>query len=105
MKNLAPFTTPSAMFANINSAACGGFVTCSLKAAGCAAPYTGSNVQMDGATFALTAKQNVGAGYLETLCVECANAAGATAQRDDWKVEQDPDPRCATSLGTATVAD
>jgi len=50
-------------------------------------------------TFALNMRQDVEAGYEETLCVECQNAAGATVQHDNWLIKQIRN--CATALGTA----
>jgi hypothetical protein len=41
-------------------------------------------VQVVSATGALSAKQNTDAGYTETLCIKCSNAAGSTITSDNW---------------------
>jgi hypothetical protein len=38
--------------------------------------------------FALSIKQNIDAGYTETLCIECSNGDGSTIQKDNWIIEQ-----------------
>jgi len=90
------------MFSNTNSADCGGFTACSVKPVGCGAgSYTGK-ATMTASTFALNMRQDVDAGYDETLCIECQNAAGATVQHDNWEIKQIRN--CATALGTAGSA-
>ena len=71
MISLSPYTSASSMFANVNSADCGGFTACSLKPQGCGSgAYTGK-LAMHAGTFAITAKQNEPMGYNELQCVEC----------------------------------
>jgi len=49
-----------------------------------------------GPPFGLEVTHNVDAGYTETLCVMCQNAAGSTTQHDNWKIQQTRN--CATAL-------
>jgi hypothetical protein len=42
----------------------------------------------------ITAKQNVDAGYADTVCVKCQNSAGSIITYDNFLVEQKPN--CAT---------
>ena len=51
---------------------------------------------MDTTSYALTAVQNTDAGYTETLCMKCANAAGSTTQQDNWQIQQTRN--CGTAL-------
>jgi hypothetical protein len=82
------------MFSNTNSADCGDFTQCYPMPVGCTGTYAG-NVNIDG-TQALQIKQNVDAGYKETLCIMCRNLAGSTIQHDSFVIEQVRN--CATAL-------
>ena len=73
------------MFSNSNSADCGGFTTCYPKPSGCTGVYSGQ-ASIDASTQALSIKQNIDAGYTETLCIMCENSAGSTISHDGWKI-------------------
>ena len=57
---------------------------------------------MTASTFALNMRQDIDAGYEETLCVKCLNAAGSSVQHDNWTIEQTRN--CATALVGANQA-
>jgi hypothetical protein len=48
---------------------CGLINNCVLKQAGCVNDYTLGNVIIDATTGEVTQKQNVDAGYVDTVCV------------------------------------
>jgi len=48
---------------------CGAINNCVLKQDGCVNDYTLGNVIIDATTGAVTQKQNVDAGYVDTVCV------------------------------------
>ena len=73
-------------FTNPFEAHCGLINSCSLKLAGCSTDYTDTNLVIDATTGAITAKQNVDAGYVDTVCISCANTAGSTITHDNWIV-------------------
>ena len=50
---------------------CGVITACTIKVAGCASDYAGSNLVIDASTGEVTAKQNVDPGYIETVCISC----------------------------------
>ena len=57
-------------FTNTHSALCGAITACSLKTpAGCAAAYATGNLAIDATTGAITGKQNIDAGYEDTVCI------------------------------------
>lgn len=58
-------------FTNADSAACGAMATCAIKVAGCASNYVGTNLEINASTGKLEAKQNVQAGYDDTVCIKC----------------------------------
>jgi hypothetical protein len=60
-----------AFFTNPFSSACQAITACSLKVSGCASAYAGSNLVIDASTGAITAKQDIDAGYVETVCIRC----------------------------------
>jgi len=59
-------------FTNTHVTLCGAITSCEIKAAGCSASYTAANLVIDNAG-AVTAKQNVDAGYEDTVCISCSN--------------------------------
>ena len=56
-------------FTNTHETLCGGITACSLKVAGCGSAYSAGNLVIDATTGAITAKQNVEAGYADTVCI------------------------------------
>ena len=90
------------MFTNVNNADCGVFTACAVKPSGCTGSYSGYAAIGASPNFALSIRQNIDAGYEETLCVECSNAAGSTIQKDGWVIEQTRN--CATALTGANQA-
>jgi hypothetical protein len=57
-------------FTNTHTTLCGVITACSLKTpSGCAGPYVGTNLAITSATGAITGKQNVDAGYEDTVCI------------------------------------
>ena len=73
-------------FTNQYSFQCGPVTSCSIKVKGCGSAYGGTNLVINSADGQITSKQNVDAGWTETVCVECKNAAGSKVQEDNWKV-------------------
>jgi len=65
---------------------CGAVTSCSIKVQGCGSNYSGSNLVITSSTGRITSKQNVDAGFIETVCIECQNAAGSKVTQDNWKV-------------------
>ena len=65
------------MFGNINNVDCGLYTGCEVLPVGCTGAYTG-RAKITAVTFGLEAVQNTDAGYTETLCVKCVNAAGSS---------------------------
>jgi hypothetical protein len=86
-------------FTNPHVTACGAVTTCSLKVAGCGGAYSTGNLEIDNSG-EITAKQNVDAGYEDTVCIECSNGHDSSVTHDNWKVTQAPN--CAT-LTPATL--
>jgi hypothetical protein len=70
-----------------------------LKVAGCGSSYTAGNIVIDATSGAITAKQNVDAGYVDTVCISCSNTGGSTITHDNWKVTQKPN--CQTLSATS----
>jgi len=75
-----------------------------LKAAGCTDAYTAANLVIDATTGEVTGKKNVDAGYVDTVCVKCANTAGSTVTFDNWTVTQKPNCETLTA-NTMTAKD
>jgi hypothetical protein len=48
---------------------CGAITSCSIKVQGCGSAYSGSNLIINSSTGKITAKQNVDAGFVETVCI------------------------------------
>jgi hypothetical protein len=64
---------------------CGAITACSLKTpSGCAGSYVGTNLAITSATGAITGKQNVDAGYVESVCISCENSVGSIVTYDNW---------------------
>ena len=63
-------------FTNPNSALCGAFSTCELKASGCLTSYTPGELTITSGTGKIEATQNKDPGYVETVCVKCTNTGG-----------------------------
>jgi len=72
-----------------------------LKVSGCGSAYTAGNLFISAAG-AITAKQNVDAGYEDTVCISCSNAHGSTITHDNWKVTQSKNCGDTLSLGSVT---
>ena len=89
-------------FTNTHITLCGAITACSLKVAGCGSDYTAANLVIDATTGAITAKQNVEAGYADTVCIKCQNTHSSFVTHDNWVVTQAPN--CAT-LTAASVTD
>jgi hypothetical protein len=53
---------------------------------GCESGYSDGNLVIDETSGAITAKQNVGAGYVDTICISCSNTEGSTITHDNWTV-------------------
>ena len=86
--NKAP--NSASFFTNPFENHCGLINSCSLKLAGCSTDYTAGNLVIDTVTGAITAKQNVDAGYVDTVCIKCLNTAGSFITHDNWTVTQKP---------------
>ena len=80
---------------------CGLINSCSLKVAGCQSDYTEGNVEIDATTGAVTAKQNVDPGYVDTICVECKNTANSVITFDNWVITQKPNCETLTLINPA----
>jgi len=83
---LSEYAATTSMFSNANSADCGGFTACEVLPVGCSGTYAG-RATMTASTFALNMRQDIDAGYEETLCVKCQNALGSSVQHDNWTIE------------------
>ena len=77
----------SVFFTNPSSADCGAITINSLFQVGGINPYTGGNLFIDSSTGEIKAKQNVDAGFIETISVKGKNAAGSTILFDNWTVK------------------
>ena len=95
-KAITEYALSTSMFTNVNNVDCGAFTACSVKPSGCTGAYTGRAQIGASPNFAMSITQNVDAGYTETLCVECQNAAGSTIQKDGWIITQTRN--CGTAL-------
>ena len=84
----------ASFFTNPFESFCGAITTCSLKVSGCGSDYAGSNLAITANTGAITGKQNIAAGYEDTVCIRCENTHGSYVEYDTWKVTQAPD--CST---------
>jgi len=60
-------------FTNTHVTLCGAITSCEIKASGCSSAYTAGNLAITANTGAVTAKQNVDAGYEDTVCIRCTN--------------------------------
>ena len=76
----------AAFFTNPFENHCGLINSCSLKLAGCSTDYTDTNLVIDAVSGAITAKQNVDAGYVDIVCIKCLNTAGSFITHDNWTV-------------------
>ena len=74
-KDLSEYAASASIFSQVNVNDCGGFTLCEVLPAGCTGTYSG-RAAVVATTGALSITQNVDAGYTETLCVKCSNAAG-----------------------------
>jgi len=73
MLALSSYAAASNFFTYADATDCGA-LTCELKATGCSNAWADTtDVSMDGSTYAVSAKQNVAAGQVKTLCVKCSN--------------------------------
>ena len=71
-KFLSEYDVSTKMFTNENTADCGVFTACVVKPSGCGSgAYSGKAAIGASPNFALSIRQNVDAGYEETLCVQC----------------------------------
>jgi hypothetical protein len=59
-----------------------------------------SNLAITTSTGAITAAQNIDAGYEETVCIECLNQGGSSITHTIWKVTQDPNCSTLTPVGS-----
>ena len=80
-------------FTPLYTATCGTITACTLKVSGCGSAYSTGNLAIS-SVGVVTAKQNVDAGYEDTVCISCSNSHGSTVEHDSWKVTQAPN--CAT---------
>ena len=85
-KDLTEYTAFANLFSQVNEVDCGALTTCEVLPVGCTGTYSGRAAVVAN-TGALSITQNVDAGYTETLCVKCSNAAGSSVQHDNWKIE------------------
>ena len=87
--NSATLVSKSAGFADfftpLYTATCGTITACEIKASGCSGSYSAGNLAIDSAGV-VTAKQNIDAGYEDTVCISCSNAHGSSVTHDTWKV-------------------
>jgi len=65
-------------FTNTHSTLCGAITSCEIKATGCSNSYDLGNLAITANTGAITAKQNVEAGYEDTVCIKCTNGHSST---------------------------
>jgi len=79
--------TSASFFDNANVADCGAITSCALYENDCIASYTKGNLVIDSSTGKVTAKQNVDAGYTDTVCVKCENSASSSVTKDNWSVQ------------------
>ena len=77
----------SVFFTNPFSVDCGAITINSLFEVGGVTPYTAGNLIIDPSTGEIKAKQNVDAGFIETISVKGKNAAGSTILFDNWTVK------------------
>ena len=57
---------------------------------------------IDTVTGEITAKQNVDAGYVDTVCIKCLNTAGSFITHDNWTVTQKPNCETLTANSMAS---
>jgi hypothetical protein len=79
----------AAFFTNPFEASCLAINVCILKVSpGCGSNYdmSTSNLAITTSTGAITAAQNIDAGYEETVCIECSNPGGSSITYNTWKV-------------------
>ena len=88
--DLVQYTDMQKYFTNVNVGDCGLITQCQLLPSGCANTYGGLG-KMHPSTYAISFRQNVAAGYTETLCVECQNGHNGKTTKDNWVVEQTKD--------------
>ena len=84
-KALTSYAEPSDFFTYTRTAVCGA-LTCELKATGCSNALTSAQstkISMHGSTYAVSAQQNVDAGYTETVCLKCSNTH-VSKTHDNW---------------------
>jgi len=88
-------------FTPLYTATCQTITACTLKVSGCGSAYTTGNLIISSAGV-ITAKQNVDAGYADTVCVSCSNGHGSTVEHDNWTVTQSKNCGDTLSLGSVT---
>ena len=89
-------------FRNEHSALCNAINSCEIKAAGCSGTYSNGNLAITANTGVVTSVTNNDAGFVDTVCIKCSNAAGSTVTYDNWTVTQKPN--CATLTANSMTA-
>jgi hypothetical protein len=89
-------------FRNPHVGTCQAITSCEIKAAGCSAGYGDGNLAITANTGVVTSKQNVDAGFADTVCIKCSNGAGSTITYDNWTVTQKPN--CETLSANSLAA-
>jgi hypothetical protein len=90
-------TASNAFFTNPHATLCGNINSCSLKEEGCGSAYSAGNLVIDATTGEVTAKNNIDAGYVDTVCVSCENSHSSVIEFDNWKVTQKPNCETLTA--------
>ena len=75
--DLSEYAASISIFTYQNSVDCGGMTACEVLPVGCTGSYAG-NAAVVANTGALSIRQDIDAGYTETLCVKCSNALGSS---------------------------
>lgn len=99
-KALSEYTSFANLFTldadNSHADMCGPLTNCVLRTADCSASYSGSGMaSIVAGTGALSIRQDIQAGYSETLCVQCTNAGGSVVQHANWAINQKRDCKIA----------
>jgi hypothetical protein len=90
-------TASIAFFTNPHATLCGDINSCHLKAAGCSDDYALGHLTINEVTGEVTAKKNVDAGFVDTICVKCLNSHSSVITFDNWKVTQKPNCETLTA--------
>jgi hypothetical protein len=90
-------TASIAFFTNPHATLCGDINSCHLKVAGCGSDYTNGHLTINEVTGEVTAKNDIDAGYVDTVCIKCLNSHRSDITFDNWTVSQKPNCETLTA--------